>query len=135
MQKNLVDKRETLDESDSFETPWMASVPNGHECYFEIDRSRTFVETIEAPFETTGSRDTIEQVRAEMRAITDPDGDQIDGDGEHIVPWWACAPLKKALKQSSKKTWVGLVYVHESEKEEREDRTVTINSAKFALQK
>lgn len=133
-QNRLDTERVLLDDSDAFDAPWMATVTVGEEVHFEIDRSRTWAEPFEPPEEWRGKGKTMYRVRAEMRNIVFADsGESVDIDGEHLVPFWAGAALKKALKQSTEKRWVALAFYRQTEEEQREDRTVTINSANFAL--
>lgn len=129
--------QETFDETDKFEAPWMATATVGMQINFEVNRLKLYVEETIPPFEISGKRETIDQGRGEMRKIRYVETDkQVDYDGQHVVPFWACAPLKAAIKHATsakQKTWVALAYFREAEEEEREDRTVTINTANFAL--
>lgn len=135
--KHAQEDMETFDETDKFEAPWMSRTTVGEEVNFEVDRTRLFVEEVEPPFEITGKRTTIDQGRGTMRNINYTEsGKKVDLDGEHVVPFWACAPLKAVLKTAGgpkQKKWVTMAYYREAETEEREDRDVTINTANFAL--
>lgn len=138
-QKNFDENRETFDETDLFEGPWMATVEPGEEVHFEVDRTKMFVEEIPNPFET--KNETINQGRGLMKNIRYAEGDhaEVDEDGEHVVPFWACGALKKILKKAkgaANKKWVRLGYYREAEDEDNykgTDKTVTINSANFKL--
>lgn len=111
----------------------MATTPVGQEIHFEIDRTRTFPEAFTAP-SSWGVDDQMYQVRAVMKNIVNSENAKaIDGDGEHVVPFWASPALKKAFKQSKAKKWIKLAYYRESEEEERADRTVTLNTANFEI--
>ncbi len=100
------------------------------------------MEVIDNPFPTKAK--TINQGRAEMRNIryvvegddgeyTDKENGDIEIDGEHVVPFWAGAPLKKCFKRTKAKKWIAMAYYRETHEEDREDGSVTINTANFAI--
>lgn len=131
------EERETLDETDLFEAPWMTTLEVGVEAHFELDRTQTWPVEFDPP-ESWGIKGTANQVESVMKNIVIAEtGEQIDENGIHLVPFWACPALKAELKRSKAKKWVKLAYYREAEEEIREDasgtRTVTLNTANFKI--
>ncbi len=135
-QNTITQNRELLDDSDAFEGPWLASIEEGNWVNFAIDRTQTWVERVVPPFDVPKSKDgMINQMRANMRDIEyDETNEEIEEDGEHIVPFWACAAIKKAFKKSDSKKWIDLqVRRSTTEKTYPDGEVKTLNLAEIVL--
>ncbi len=84
--------------------PWMARVNPDAVITFEID-VRTMDETESTvPF----GKGKIWEAQGKMRNIVDAEGDEFEEDGEHKVPFWACARLQGELNEKDK--WVKMQF-------------------------